>query len=480
MVKRFLTTTVLTIFWLTNAVFSQNYIDTVYSIVTETNIVYGSAINFAGQPVSLQMDVSYPTNDIPPRCGRPLVLIVHGGAWLAGSKNESYIPALRQDFAKRGYVAVAINYRLGFFQTHIAKNCNIPNWNCMNVADSAEWTRALYRGIQDTHGAIRYMISNDSVYNIDPSNVYVVGESAGAFIAMGVGFMDDESEKPADCGAISSVLAPHQNYYAPCVQNSQFDIPIAQMNLTRPDLGPVKGTMNASDLPYFIRGIGAFYGGMYEDLFTAKSSVHTPVLYMFHQPNDLIVPIGKNRLLNGFNACAMATNCVNILERRIVYGSGAIHNLVDTLNIPNSHKPQILFQTTNNNSDCLGQVVNPSTGGHQLDSYSARNLALATFFAPNIGPNDCVGLGIVKQEPTQTMTIFPNPNSGSFSVKLTETLFAEAQIEILDVAGRVQHTSRIQMDGNAFAWQGDLSNGFYFIVIKAGNNQITRKFIINR
>ena len=455
--------TVLATICLTNKAIAQNYIDTVYSIASESNIVYGSAINFAGQTASLQMDISRPTNDIPPGCGRPLVLIVHGGAWIEGNKNESYIPALRQDFAKRGYVAVAINYRLGYFQTNVSKNCNIPNWNCMNVADSAEWSRALYRGIQDAHGAIRYMAMNESAYNIDLSNVYVVGESTGAFIAMGLGFMDDDSEKPTDCGAISSVLAPHQDYYTPCVQNSQFDIPIAQMNLTRPDLGPIKGTTNPTNLPYFIRGVGAFYGGMYKDLFTTKNSVYTPVLYMFHQPNDLIVPFGYNNLLNGFNACAVAANCVNILERKTLYGSGGINNLVDTLNIPNSNKPQILFQTTNNNSDCLGQVVNPSTGGHQLDSYWTRNLALATFFAPNIGANDCVGLGLIEQALTLNITVFPNPNNGSFTVKLSETLVGDPRMEIIDVSGRVHYSSRIQLDGDAFTWHDNLNAGVYFL-----------------
>jgi hypothetical protein len=451
---------------LSNHVIAQNYIDTVYTIATESNIVYGSATNFAGESINLEMDVSYPTNDNPPSCGRPLVILIHGGAWITGSKNESFISALRQDFAKRGYVAVAINYRLGFFQTNISKNCNIPNWNCMNVADSAEWTRALYRGVQDAHGAIRYMVINELFFNIDPSNIYVVGESAGAFIAMGVGYMDDESEKPTDCGTLASVLAPHQNYYAPCIQNSQFDISITQMNLSRPDLGPVTGTMNPTTSPYIIKGVGAFYGGMYSDLFTVKTSNYNPVLYMFHQPNDLIVPIGKSKLLAGYNACAMTTNCVNIEERRTLFGSGAISNLVDTLNIPISHKPQILFQTTNNNSDCFGQFANPATGGHQLDSYWTRNLALATFFAPTIDTNDCNGLGIEQFESTNQLLIFPNPNNGSFTVNFPKNIKGESRLEIKDLSGRVQYETRIEMNENSFAWEGDLKRGVYFLKLE--------------
>jgi len=444
---------------------AQNFIDTSYTISTTQNVTYGSAINFAGQSVSLQMDISYPTDDVVADCGRPLVIIVHGGAWLAGNKNESYIPALRQDFAKRGYVAVAINYRLGFFQSNVPKNCNIPNWNCMNAADSAEWTRALYRGIQDTRGAIRFMILNQELYSIDAANVYVIGESAGAFIAMGVGFMDDESEKPLDCGTIASVNAPHQNYYQPCIQGSVFDIPITQMNLTRPDLGSSSGTMNPTNLPYFVKGIGAFYGGMYEDLFSSKNSVYTPVLYMFHQPNDLIVPIGHNKLLNGFNACAIAVNCVNIQDRRTVYGSAAINNMVDTLSIAAENKPQILYQTTNNNSDCLGQIANPSTGGHQLDNYWTRSTALATFFAPNIGTNDCLVLGASDFEVWSTLVVFPNPNNGSFSISSSTELIGNVGIKIMDISGKTHFDTWIDMESDGFSYHVALPSGIYFIEI---------------
>jgi hypothetical protein len=237
------------------------------------------------------------------------------------------------------------------------------------------------------------------------------------------------------------------------------------MNLSRPDLGSVQGTMNPSNLPYFIRGVGAFYGGMYEDLFSTKNSVYTPILYMFHQPNDLIVPIGFNRLLNGFNACAMATNCVNIQNRRWVYGSSAINNMVDNLSIPLENKPQILYQSTNNNSDCLGQIANPATGGHQLDSYWTRSSALAAFFAPNIGTNDCLGLGTIEQEFMQNMTIFPNPNNGSFAIQLNSAVSGAVQLQILDLAGKTHIQKEVFVNGDVFNFEGKLGSGVYLIQV---------------
>jgi acetyl esterase/lipase len=42
----------------------------------------------------------------------PVVLIVHGGAWMVGDKNWDSIPNIGRTFAKQGIGAVGINYRL--------------------------------------------------------------------------------------------------------------------------------------------------------------------------------------------------------------------------------------------------------------------------------------------------------------------------------------------------------------------------------
>jgi hypothetical protein len=452
--------------------FSQNFIDTIYNITTVQNVQYGTAVNFAGQDIDLLMDISYPENDLVPACGRPLIVIVHGGAWLGGSKNDGYIAMLRNHFAKRGYVAAAINYRLGFFQTNIAKNCNVDGWNCMNAADSAEWTRALYRGIQDTKGSIRHLIINQSTYSIDASNVYVVGESAGAFIAMGVGYMDSPTEKPLDCGTISPVNAPHQNYYTSCIQGSSFDIPIASMTLNRPDLGTIEGSLNPTNLPFVIKGIGSLYGGIYDDLFSENASPSTPVLYMFHQPNDLIVPIGYNKLLKGFNDCAVATGCVTIQDRRMVYGNQAIANMIDTLNIPVNNKPNYLYQTTSNSAGCLEQVLNPSTGGHQLDNFWIRSTAMATHFAPNIGSNDCQELGTTINAAIEKIHIYPNP----FDEFLTIESSKAEELTLFNAQGKKVNDWSLPK-GTSVISTTHLEKGIYFLNVHSKEGNVTYKIL---
>jgi len=67
------------------------------------NIVYGHAGG-----IDLKLDV-YKPRDGRKNC--PVLLQVHGGAWILGSKNEQGIPLMMQ-MAARGWVCVSVDYRL--------------------------------------------------------------------------------------------------------------------------------------------------------------------------------------------------------------------------------------------------------------------------------------------------------------------------------------------------------------------------------
>lgn len=453
---------------------AQNYVDTTYTITTETDIEYGTAVNFAGVQKTLEMDISYPTDDIVPSCGRPLALIIHGGAWAAGSKEDGNIVRMRKDFAKRGYVTAAINYRLGYFYTDENKHCNIDNWDCLNLADSSEWIRAWYRGVQDAKGALRYLIENQATYEIDPSNVYVFGESAGAYISMGVAYMDVTTEKPLSCFALNSVNAPHPNLYNMCIQGSSFDMPIADMDLSRPDLGAINGNLNPSSEPYIIKGVGSFFGGMFTDLFSEKTYFDVPKLYLFHQPADLIVPYSANKIFAGFNACSVNPGgCAQINDRPFSYGGFGINNMIDTLNINAGHKPEVRAEFTSNNANCLQQILNPNLGGHQFDSYWNRTVSLADFFAQDIGPNDCTSLSLGSNNLTSTISVYPNPTNNLFYISHNTN---EVQIFLFDTQGKLLRKQNGIKNGEAISIS-ELNNGVYYLQVKTESQISSHKII---
>lgn len=88
------------------------------------------------------------------------VLLVHGGGWISGSK-ENMLP-LAQKFAENGYVAVSVNYSL---------------------STQAEFPAAVI----DLKAAIKWMRAHSNEYKIDPERIVILGASAGAQLATLVG-----------------------------------------------------------------------------------------------------------------------------------------------------------------------------------------------------------------------------------------------------------------------------------------------------
>lgn len=125
--------------------------------------------------LDLKLDVYYPKTDLFK--SRPLVMLIHGGAFYIGSKESACEAALATSLAKRGYLVASIDYRLGFKLT--------PG----DVELSA------YRAIQDANAALRFLAHNAKGLGIDPNQVYVGGTSAGAVASLNVAFMTND-ERP--------------------------------------------------------------------------------------------------------------------------------------------------------------------------------------------------------------------------------------------------------------------------------------------
>jgi acetyl esterase/lipase len=430
---------------------SQPWVDTLYTY-TQSTVTYGTAIDFAGNQRQLQLDICVPNNDVPPPCGRPLLIAIHGGALMAGTKNEPTPQQWMKDFAKRGYVTASLQYRLGFFQPHNEVHCNVTNllnipWDCLNAADTSEWSRAVYRSMQDAKGAIRYLLLYDAQYGADPNNVFICGESAGGLVALATAFMDTPADKPADAYALPDVLAPHNSYNGYCVQPLGLDTSIASMRLTRPDLGSIEGDLNLAAPAFKIKAVGNFYGAVAPNFMENNTAAMPEGIYMYHQPNDLVVPFGTQKLFAGLSNCLTGLGCAQIVNRPIMCGSGGIKQKIDQYESLGFAMPDYWLDATNNQTDCLGQIVNPGLSGHSIDNYALRTLHMAQYFASFV---QCTSSTTAPESAT-TLRIFPNPTAGVFTIGGIE---ANAEwLQVYDVFGKIllshsveDQTGAIQVD----------------------------------
>jgi acetyl esterase/lipase len=153
------------------------------AVRVEKNLVYAADTGKRGL-----LDVYRPADGDLSRA--PVLLQIHGGAWSVGSKDQQGIP-LMQHLAAKGWVCVAINYRLSprdAFPAHVV----------------------------DVKRAIAWIKENIEEYGGDPSYIAITGGSAGGHLcALAAVTANDPVFQPGfeDVDTTVQVAVPHYGVY---------------------------------------------------------------------------------------------------------------------------------------------------------------------------------------------------------------------------------------------------------------------------
>ena len=241
--------------------FSETPRFTMSQLYTDTTLVYGQAPNRFGTVVPLKMNIAFPKLNVDPLALRPVVLLVHGGGFVHGSRHDLNEECI--NFARRGFVAITIDYRLGH--------------NC--AADPLSYELATYRAQQDARAALRYIVHYASVARADTSWIFVGGGSAGAGTVLGLQYL------------------------------TQAEVDTSQPAL-RATLGTLDGSGNAFTDTYTLKGIFNNWGAVSADYFQASEALPTVA---FHGDADQTVGIDSY----------MGGTCS---DSQLLYGSRGIHD----------------------------------------------------------------------------------------------------------------------------------------------------------
>lgn len=254
----------------------SRYYDEVFTAVTKTaDISYGSNTKNTGATQNLLLDVYEPTGDN--LAARPVIIWAHGGSFVGGTKTDQDIVSLCNHFAKRGYVCVSMEYRVGVSGT-----------------DSIEMTKAVVRAVHDMRGAIRFMKQNASTYGIDTSLLFVGGSSAGALTSLHHAYLD----RPAKMSG-----------YVQTIMNN---------------MGGLEGTSNNIVMSSKAQGVINLCGALSEKEWLYPDD---EPLVSLHGTNDQTVPYGT-AIIYVFQAFAV----------KVVDGSGSIHPYAVSQGVPSTLK----------------------------------------------------------------------------------------------------------------------------------------------
>jgi len=399
--------------------FTQIPVFTVAQIAYDTAVVYGNALNYQGQNQDLLLNICYPASAADTFSKRPLIVLMHGGGFLTGSRND--LNTMCIEFAKRGFVAVTAGYRLGW---------NSGSLNC--GGDTISNAKAVYRGYQDAHAAIRYLVAHAGTYKIDTAWIFAGGESAGGVNSLNLAFTGQDE----------------MNGRLPFLQ---------------PELGNINNSGNNLDDDFSLKGIFNNWGSIVETGFITASDA-IPVI-AFHGDADQCLPVDSGRY----------SNCPNYI---MMFGSRSICKRLESLGI------------------CTELTVKPGGDHGIYDETTASDVFrvgraccfFKSLFCSNCSPAyltdsvspDCEATSINNYENDDEAGIYPNPCTGRFTVCKSIGREALTGLRIFNILG--ENVFQNNDCGQQATFNVDLmglAKGVYFVEIKSASRIITQKLIVH-
>lgn len=455
------------------------YLDEVFTTVkVDTNVVYGQNKGFlTGFSVleDLKMDVYQADGDTA--TNRPLIILMHAGSYLPGSltgftfadKNENCIVELCNRYAKRGWVAVSMTYRLG--------------WNPQgaNQEDrSRTIIQAVYRSAQDVRNCVRYFkheFANGNQWGVDTGKIVLGGSNSGAYTALAAMTLNDTNE-------LSNPATKFVGTNGPFINQSIMG-----------DFDGFGGTQNSDNYPGISSRFQAVLplGGAVGDTSWIQPG-ETPAI-AFHGVDEFLTP---------YNTATVITSTLQPVVE--VSGAGDYMQVVDQLNLnagfkPNNFKPGppnrtgggVVTTSIDGLYPFYGQgfepwnwyqptnpSINPTASQAKALAYIDTIVGYATprLYKLLIDPTYDLPSSIREVVSDIEMTTFPNPAVSSINVIINTLQSPMAEIRLHDVAGRlVKNETGI----NAYNYSvnvRDLNSGVYVMTVRLNDGSIAARRVV--
>jgi acetyl esterase/lipase len=299
------------------------YANDLFSVLPATTAVFGynTTRNYAAgsesAPVPLSLDVYQPAGDAAVQ--RPLVLVAFGGAYIGGARTDAEIVSICQAFARKGYVAAAIDYR------YISSaSLGAVYFNPAYLAD------VVVRAAGDMKAAVRFFkrdAATTNAYRIDPTKIFVGGYSAGAITALQVAYTEAITNNPTTTAA----------YQANGGLEGNADLPAPDNLLPTYDATGIAGVLNIAG---GVNSLGVINAG-------------NPPLYSAQGTADTTVPYDCGSiLLTSFTVCGshqtqLQADAVGIANQLHPVPGGAHNSPVSAANLgPIINEAAAFFQST--------------------------------------------------------------------------------------------------------------------------------------
>jgi acetyl esterase/lipase len=220
------------------------YRDAVFGQITvQTNVPYGQAVSRSTQlPEALLLDLYEPAGDTV--TDRPAIVLVHGGGFVAGTKSDPNYVQIAETFARRGYVAVSIDYRLA----------RPPFAGTIGQAIA----QAVIDASHDFKAAVRWLRAHASQLGIDADRIVCLGGSSGGITCLNAAYADGLGEGTSGNPGFSSEVQAVISLWGAIPNLADIEAGEAPMQIIHGTNDPIVPYQNALDLKAQADSVGVY------------------------------------------------------------------------------------------------------------------------------------------------------------------------------------------------------------------------------
>jgi len=475
------------------------YIDKLFpNVSVQADITYGQNYQvLTGAPVliPLQMDVYTPTGDN--QTNRPLVIYLHTGSFLppivngstTGSRKDSATAEMCREFARRGYVAASVSYRLG--------------WNPQGSQEVRTGTilNAVYRSMQDAKTAIRFFRKeaaiNGNPYGIDTTKVIIVGQGTGGYAGLAAAYLD----KTAELNLLKFIDPTTNASYVNQAIVGDLD-----------GFGGAVGVVNnpnwagySSDFNMVINVGGAIGDTSWMEVGDVPTIAFQSVTDPFAPYNNGVVLVPgttfqvldvsgsgaftKTALRLGLQTSMLNPTLSDAISAKALQLSGGVDGLYPLYIAP--FTPQagpwewwdstIIKQIVINPGGFSGETAHRNSMLTNPNMSKTKGMSYIDTIQRYIAPRIVNVLGlpgntssINKIAKAVEMVVYPNPSEGDFSIR-TENDNLIKSVKVYDVIGREVRNISAVNESNLTITRDGMNAGMYFVKVLTEKGEATRK-----
>ncbi len=477
---------------------AQRYLSEIFSSITvNQNIQYATNITvITGSPGldTLTYDVYHPMGDT--LAERPVVIVAHTGIFLpspqngqaTGSKRDSAVVDMCRKLAKRGFVAIAMDYRFGW--NPLGSTQDIRTGTLLNAA---------YRGIQDARTLVRYLrndYANGNQHAINPNRIVVGGMGTGGYISLGAAYLDSYDEIN-----LSKFLDGNGDSYVDTSLSGDVE-------------GKWSRALNVSNYPnesstiQFAFNMGGAVG---DSTWIEAGEVPSAGVHVTSDPfapydyGAVIVPTTGQFVVNVSGtkgvqryATSLAVNAsydtytyVDPTSVQAATVNGGLNGLFPFFRPSMESAPWEYWDSTYwknvphptlGNFHLAGLATNPDMGRAKSLAYIDSTL---NFVVPRIvcalGMPGCTGAttGNVENISASEVSVFPNPSASFVNIRTNDAGNQLVAVTVTDLNGR-QVKVAADLKSNSYQLDhADLTAGMYFLTVQTRKGVMTQKVLFN-